>query len=89
MIKGENIMKKILAITLISILLVVTLSSCNKQIFDTTYSFDKAIISLPNGDVVKGKIDSWTDYEDGDQIQVKIDGVTYLVHSSDIVLIKE
>lgn len=82
-------MKKILAITLISILLVVTLSSCNKQIFDTTYSFDKAIISLPNGQIIEGKIDSWTDYEDGDQIQVKIDGVTYLVHSSDIVLIKE
>lgn len=83
-------MKKILAITIISILLVTTLSSCgNKQIFDTTYIFNKAIISLPNGDVVEGKIDSWTDYEDGDQIQVKINGVTYLVHSSDVVLIKE
>lgn len=82
-------MKKILAITLISILLVATLSSCNKQVFDTTYSFDKAIISLPNGDVIEGMVDSWTDYEDGDQIQVKINGTTYLVHSSDIVLIKE
>jgi hypothetical protein len=88
MIKGENIMKKILAITLISILLAATLSGCNKQIFDTTYSFDKAIISLPNGEIIEGKIDSWTDYEDGDQIQVKINGVTYLVHSSDVVLIK-
>lgn len=82
-------MKKILAITLISILLVATLSSCNKQVFDTTYSFDKAIISLPNGDVIEGTVDSWTDYEDGDQIQVKINGTTYLVHSSDVVLIKE
>ena len=82
-------MKKILAITLISILLVATLSSCNKQMFDTTYSFDKAIISLPNGEIVEGTVDSWTDYEDGDQIQVKINGTTYLVHSSDIVLIKE
>ena len=82
-------MKKFLAITLISILLVATLSSCNKQVFDTTYSFDRAIISLPNGQIIEGKIDSWTDYEDGDQIQVKINGVTHLVHSSDIVLIKE
>ena len=82
-------MKKILAITLISMLLVLTLSSCNKQIFDTTYSFDKAIISLPDGTIIEGKIDSWTDYEDGDQIQVKINGVTYLVHSADVVLIKE
>ena len=77
-------MKKILAITLISMLLVLTLSSCNKQIFDTTYSFDKAIISLPDGTIIEGKIDSWTDYEDGDQIQVKINGVTYLVHSAEI-----
>lgn len=28
-------------------------------------------------------------YDDGDQIQVKIDGTTYLVHSVNIVLIKE
>ncbi len=82
-------MKKILLTIMMMILMAMILSSCNKQIFDTTYSFDKAIISLPNGDVVEGKVDSWTDYEDGDQIQVKINGVTYLVHSSDIVLIKE
>lgn len=81
-------MKKVLAI-LITLLMVVTMSGCNKQIFDMTYSFDKAIISLPNGEIVEGKIDSWTDYEDGDQIQVKINGITYLVHSSDVVLIKE
>ena len=82
-------MKKIFALTIISVLLVISLSGCNKQIFDTTYSFDKAIISLPNGKIIEGKIDSWTDYEDGDQIQVKVNGVTYLVHSSNIVLIKE
>lgn len=82
-------MKKILATIIIATLLVATLSGCNKQVFDFTYEFDKAIISLPNGEVVEGKIDSWTDYEDGDQIQVKINGVTYLVHSSDVVLIKE
>lgn len=82
-------MKKILAITIAVVLLVLTLSSCNKQVFDTTYSFDKAIISLPNGTIIEGEIDSWTDYEDGDQIQVKINGVTYLVHSSNVVLIKE
>lgn len=82
-------MRKILVAIIITTLLVTTLSACgNKQIFDFTYEFDKAIISLPNGEVVEGKIDSWTDYEDGDQIQVKINGITYLVHSSDVVLIK-
>ena len=61
----------------------------NRQIFDTTYRFDRAILSLPDGTVVSGKVDSWKDYEDGDQIQVKIKGTTYLVHSSNIVLIND
>lgn len=65
------------------------LISCNKQLVDTTYSFDRAVISLPNGDIIEGTVDSWTDYADGDQIQVKINGTTYLVHSSNIVLIAE
>lgn len=83
-------MKKILVTLIITLLLVITLSGCgNKQIFDTTYKFDRAIISLPNGEIIEGKIDSWTDYEDGDQIQVVIGGVVYLVHSSNIALIKE
>jgi ribosomal protein S1 len=82
-------MKKILIILLVLVMMLAVLTGCNKQLFDTTYSFDRAIISLPNGDIIEGKIDSWTDYEDGDQIQVKINGITYLVHSSDIVLIAE
>ena len=82
-------MKKILAIILVLGLALVILTGCNKQIFDTTYSFDSAILTLPNGKVIEGKVESWTDYEDGDQIQVKINGKTYLVHSSNIVLIAE
>lgn len=75
------------AITIVTILLAMSLSGCNKQVVDLTYSYERAIISLPNGEVVDGKVQSWTDYEDGDQIQVKINGVTYLVHSSQVVLI--
>ena len=82
-------MKKILTVLLALILVVATLTSCNKQVFDVTYTFDRAIISLPNGNVIEGKVEGWTDFDDGDQIQVKINGVTYLVHSSDIVLIAE
>lgn len=82
-------MKKFLAGIAIVAFMVVTLFGCNKQVIDVTYKFDKAIVSLPNGEVIEGKLDSWRDYEDGDQIQVKINGVTYLAHSSDVVLIKE
>lgn len=77
------------AITIVTILLAMSLSGCNKQVVDLTYSYERAIISLPNGEIIDGKVQSWTDYEDGDQIQVKIDGVTYLVHSSQVVLISE
>ena len=52
------------------------LAGCNKQMVDLTYSYEYAIIGLPNGEVVEGKVSSWTDFEEGDQIQVKIDGKT-------------
>lgn len=65
------------------------LSGCNKQVLDTTYSYEKVVLSLPDGTIIDGKVQSWTDYSDGDQIQVKIDGKQYLVHSEDIVLISE
>lgn len=68
--------------------------SCNKvegsyQYFDTTWSFDYAMLTMPNGDIVEGKLESWRDYEDGDQLQVKINNKTYLVHSSNVVLVRE
>ena len=84
-------MKKVIALLLciIAILSVLVLSGCNKQMVDLTYSYEYAIIGLPNGQTVEGKVSSWTDYEDGDQLQVKIDGKTYLVHSSHVVLISK
>ena len=85
-------MKKYLAILLVaalSVSLVAFTVGCNKQMVDLTYSYEYAIICLPNGEVVEGKVTSWTDFEDGDQIQVKIEGKTYLVHSSNVVLISD
>lgn len=84
-------MKKAIAfvMALVLILGVLILAGCNKQMVDLTYSYEYAIIGLPNGEVVEGRVSSWTDFEDGDQIQVKIDGKTYLVHSSNIVLISD
>lgn len=75
----------LLVVVLMSLLLV----GCNKQLIDMTYSFDRAIISLPNGEIVEGKIQSWKDFDDGDQVQVKINEKTYLVHSTNVVLISE
>ena len=75
----------LLVVVLMSLLLV----GCNKQLIDTTYSFDRAIISLPNGEIVEGKVQSWKDFDDGDQVQVKINEKTYLVHTINVVLISE
>ena len=81
-------MKKIiLAFIIIAIVLIMT--ACNKQIIDVTFRFNRAIIALPNGQVVEGEVDSWTDFEDGDQLQIKINGATYLTHSANVVLISD
>lgn len=81
-------MKKLVIITS-TIGLLATLVGCNRQPVDLTYSYERAILTLPNGEIIEGKVSSWRDYEDGDQIQVKIDGVTYLTHASNVVLISE
>lgn len=78
-------MKKILVVVAM-VALMVALTGCNKTIFDTTYTFDEAIVRLADGTIVRGEVEKWDDYE-GDQIQVKIDGVTYLVHAENITLI--
>ena len=81
-------MKKSLSI-LLALVTILALTGCNKQMVDLTYSYERAIICLPNGEIVEGRVSSWTDFEDGDQIQVRIEGKTYLVHSSNIALISE
>lgn len=81
-------MKKIICVLLVLVMVFALVACGNRQAFDMTYTFDRAIIELPNGEIIDGKITSWRDF-DGDQIQVKIDGKTYLVHSSDIAMIAE
>lgn len=79
-------MKKIIAI-FVSIVLMLSLAGCNRTVFDTTYNFTYAFIELPTGEVIEGKVESWHDYSDGDQIQVTIDGKTYLTNSTRVVLV--
>ncbi len=75
--------KKILLIALISGAM---LTGCNKQILDTNYTFTKAIID----GVGKVEIKSWNDYEQSDMVQVTDkNGVVYLTHSSNVVLMSK
>lgn len=58
----------------------------NKQVIDTNNRFTYAYVNT-GSKIIEGKVDSWTDFEDGDQLQVKINGVTYLSSSTNIVLV--
>lgn len=81
--------KRVLALVLAATLAIGGLTGCgNKDMWDTVYTFDYAIIKLPNGEVVEGKVDKWTDYEDGDQLQVTIDGKIYLTSILNCTLIQ-
>ena len=80
-------MKKIIGVLLVVIFAVFLTGCGNRQLFDTTYTFDYATIYSPSGEViVQGKVQSWNDYEDCDQLQVKIDGIVYLTHASNVIL---
>ena len=77
-------MKKLILLVL-GILL---LTGCNYQIADLEYTFDKAVCNY-DGDKFELKIDKWKDYEDGEQIQVKSNGKTYLLSANKCYLVKE
>lgn len=82
-------MKKFIAILLVVIMAII-LTGCsvgyNKQLVDLNYNFNYAVIFLPNGEKIEGKCQSWNDYDESDMLQVKIDGVVYLTHSSNVIL---
>lgn len=79
-------MKKALIITIILAAFTIALAGCNMDVIDTQYQFNYAYIELPDGQIVAGKVESWRDY-DGEQLQVKINGITYLTSSYHCTLI--
>ena len=84
-------MKRRFLPALMAVVMVVSLVGCMEggpQVIDTTLFFDKAIISLPNGQIIEGEVESWLDFENSDQLQVTVDGVTYLTHASKVVLVE-
>lgn len=73
-------MKKYIIIFLLSTF---ALTGCNEQIIDTNYTFKRAYIE----GVGEIEVSTWRDYENSDQIQITgKDGVTYLTHSSRVIL---
>ena len=90
-------MKKKIIITLAVILVVALVGLAiywesihgNRRLIDNKNRFTRAIIQLPNGEVVDGKVSSWLDYTDSDAVMVTIGGKTYLTHYSNVCLIND
>ena len=61
----------------------------NQSWFDTTYSFERVQIAMPDGHYIEGDVESWQDYENSDVVQVKVNGKVYLTHYMNVVLISE
>ena len=81
--------KKIVAFMMLVVVVIsmIGFTSCNKVFMDTTYHFKKVHV-FETGKCYE--IVNWTDFEDGDQIQVKIkDYGVCLFHSNQIVLIED
>ena len=59
----------------------------NKDFLKVDYTFKKAVIKLPNNEVVTGEVAEWITYDNKDTVKVKLkNGKQYLGHSSYIVL---
>ena len=85
--RRKSIMLPLVTLIVGSILMIGTFAfqtfNGNRTLIDTKFYYDYAIVQLADGSVIEGKVDSWRDYE-GEQIQVTINGETWLVHSANI-----
>lgn len=83
-------MKKLVLVLVCAICLLGATGCGNYDTLNFCYTYDYAIIQLQNGTVVEGKIKSWRDYEDGEQLQITMeDGTIYLTNSFNCTLIKK
>lgn len=87
----KNISWKMLLIVVVLFVMMFVLTGCgNKDLFDTVYTYNYAIVDFLDGRVEKINVKQWRDYEDGEQIQIIAkDGTVYLVNSVNCILIKE
>lgn len=78
---------KVLALVLLASALFLAMTGFTLK---STYSFSYARIYTPDGQIlVEGKVSWWGGFGDGDQLQVVINGTTYLAHASLVILSTE
>ena len=88
-LKGWIIAAAVIIVLVAAFIIYWETSHGNRQLVDLKNRFDRAIIGLPNGEFVEGKVSSWTDYADSDVVQVTINGKTYLTSYTNVVLIND
>ena len=86
-------MEKRIALIIFLAMILISCTGChNMQLVGMTCHYDRAIIYLPNGEIVEGRVSSWTSwtgFENGGAVQIKIDGKTYLTHICNVCLIDD
>ena len=86
-------MKKAFAVIAVVLMTMVVLAGCDFRGYDwidTNYSFNKALIKMPDGSVQTVEIEKWADASDGEQLTITAkDGTIYLVHATNCILVKE
>ena len=67
--------------------MLLTMTGCgNNKMIDTVYTFNYAYIKV--GDkTVEGTVENRMDYSDSEQLQITIDGVTYLTSAENVLLV--
>ena len=84
-------MKKRIALIIFLAIILISCTGChNTQSIKMTCLYDRAIVYLPNGEIVEGRVSSWTSWTsfgDGGAVQITIDGKTYLTHICNVCLI--
>lgn len=71
-------------------LLALFLCGCigNSQIIDTTYTYKKAIVKMPDGEAKEVEVRSWADYANSDAISItEKNGEHIYTHLNNVVLI--
>ena len=68
------------------LVIILSLTGCNKQIIDTNYSFTRAYVK-DLGDI---DISSWRDFDESDMVQFTDKfGRVYLTHSSNVIFMSK
>ena len=89
--KSKIVIAVLCVIVILAVAFVVywELNHGNRALIDVKNRFDRAVIRMPDGEVIEGKISSWQDYSDSDVVQITMGGKTYITSYTNVCLIDD